>query len=373
MKLLVGYMIDGRNSGIDKYLLRVLSIAKRADLVGDVLADTENDALRKCLAPFGFGIIALPALTHPLRQYREMRRVLRQGNYDMAYFNISEPMNCIGAMAAHRAGIKRVVIHSHNTSQGETGKIKGLVKRLLNAVARTRLHRWGTDFYACSHAAGQWLFPKSVLRSDRYRVIYNPVSVDEFAYDPQVRHQVRKTLGLEGQCVLGHIGNFVPAKNSLFLLEVLRAVQKRIPEAVLLSVGDGPQRLEVEAGAQALGLGDSVRFLGIREDVPKLLQGMDFFLLPSLFEGLPVSAVEAQMAGLCCLISDRVTREVQITEDCRFVSIQHGPVPWAEAIVGNLGYKRVDMRTCREAIRPFDLEAQRDEICSIFYGEERTE
>ena len=120
MEVLIGYMIDGRNSGIDKYLLRVLRVFYDAGIHADILTGKDNVDLHACLAPFKAEIHEIPGLMHPQKQYKAMRKILSQKSYDAAYFNISEPMHCIGAKAAHDAGVPRVILHSHSTSQGES-------------------------------------------------------------------------------------------------------------------------------------------------------------------------------------------------------------------------------------------------------------
>ena len=366
MNVLIGYMIDGKNSGIDKYLLRVLSVLREEKIHADILTAKDNETLRTCLAPFGADVVEMPGLAHPVKQYRAMEQCIKDRRYDVAYFNISEPMNCIGAMAAHRLSVPRVVIHSHSTAQVKSGPGKDQIKSLLNRLARRQLRRFADAYYACSRAAGKWLFPASVWKSAALHVLYNPVEIEAFAYQESVRQQYRHALGLENAVVIGHIGNFLPPKNSAFLLDILEKTRRKLPNAVLLSVGDGPQRQQIMDSARAMGLWNAVRFLGIRDDVPALLQAMDFFVLPSLFEGLPVSAIEAQAAGLMVLLSNRITDEVQCSELCRFLSIAEDGSPWAEAIVENLSYARKDFRMERDAMRRFDLDAQKQNILRIF-------
>ncbi len=372
MRVLIGYMIDGRNSGIDKYLLRVLDILHAHGIHGDVLAAADSKSLRECLRPYGAEVLVIPSLMHPLKQYRCMGEIIRQGGYDAAYFNISEPMNCIGILAAHRQGI-RTVIHSHNTAQGETGGVKCMIKTLLNRLARNRLSHWGDSFYACSQAAGRWLYPKRIWDGGALRLLYNPIPVEEFAYDREKRRALRRALGLENALVIGHVGNFVPAKNSEFLPEILSETKKRMPTAVLLSIGDGAQRQQVMDKTREMGLERDARFLGLRDDVPALLQAMDVFILPSRYEGLPVSAIEAQMAGLPAFLSDRITKEAALNADCHFLPIDRGAALWGDAIVGALPCKRKDYRTQRNEIQRFDLRCQEDAILAIFQTDGGTE
>ncbi len=366
MNVLIGYMIDGRNSGIDKYILRVLDILARENIHADILTGKDNPELRRVLSPYGAEVFEVPGLMHPKAQYAAMEKILRAGHYDAAYFNISEPMNCIGAKSAHDFGVPKVIIHSHSSSSGDAGSVKSKVKAVLNRMAKTRLGGYGTKFYACAQTAGQWMFEEPILKSSAYHLLYNPVSVEQFAFDPQVREEVRASLHLEDALVIGHMGNYLPAKNTGFLLEILSQLKKLHPNAMLMSLGDGPERPGVMERAEQMGLSDSVMFMGIRDDVSRLVQAMDFFLLPSHFEGLPVSAIEAQMSGVRTFISDRVSDEVQLSENCSFLPIDKGAELWAQQISDAWPYQRIDFRKRRAEIRPFDLQQQTDEIISIF-------
>ena len=165
----------------------------------------------------------------------------------------------------------------------------------------------------------------------------------------------------------------MPAKNSEFLPEILSETKKRMPTAVLLSIGDGAQRQQVMDKTREMGLERDARFLGLRDDVPALLQAMDVFILPSRYEGLPVSAIEAQMAGLPAFLSDRITKEAALNADCHFLPIDRGAALWGDAIVGALPCKRKDYRTQRNEIQRFDLRCQEDAILAIFQTDGGTE
>lgn len=281
MEVLIGYMIDGRNSGIDKYLLRVLRVFYDAGIHADILTGKDNVDLRACLAPFKAEIHEIPGLMHPQKQYKAMRKILSQKAYDAAYFNISEPMHCIGAKAAHDAGVPRVILHSHSTSQGESSIVKAFLKSFMNGRSRNKLPKYANDYYACSKAAAKWLFPSELVEQNKVKILYNPIEVERYAFDSAVRAKMRSVLGFsEKDVVLGHIGNYVTAKNSAYLLKILQKTREKLPNAKLLLIGDGPDRLAVEAQAKEMQLFEHIQFLGIRDDVPSLLQAMDAFLLP---------------------------------------------------------------------------------------------
>ncbi|POQ98654.1 hypothetical protein AU468_12380 [Alkalispirochaeta sphaeroplastigenens] len=225
---------------------------------------------------------------------------------------------------AREYGVK-TIIHSHNTSSG----------RGVAALAKNVLQRSITDnadlLFACSRDAGRWLFGDQALRSDTFHVIKNAIDVSSFVYNPETRHRTRAALGLQDRTVFGHIGRFHPQKNHSGLVDIFGEILKRDPRALLLLVGDGELREQTEAKVRHQGLEESVRFLGSRPDIPDLLQAMDLFLMPSLFEGFPVTLVETQAAGLPCLIAANITPAIDFVPDLiHRREIAHDPAQWAQ-------------------------------------------
>ena len=195
---------------------------------------------------------------------------------------------------------------------------------LLKSIICTRISHY-TDYpLACSRQAGRWIYGNRP-----FTVLNNGLDIELFRYAPEVRASMRSTLGLGNALILGTVANLSEVKNPMGLIDIFLAVKKRRLDARLVWVGDGTQRGAVEARLRQERIEDSVILLGVRDDVPDVLQAMDAFLLPSYSEGLPVSAIEAQAAGMPCFISDRVTRDVDITSLCQFLPIK-GPENWAE-------------------------------------------
>ena len=207
--------------------------------------------------------------------------------------------------AAKKAGIPIRIAHSHNTSsEGD------LAAKAYKWMAGTYIASCATHFLACSTKAAQWLFAS---KGSRAVVIKNGIETEQFAYSPALRSQVRQELHLADDAyVIGHVGRFFHQKNHAFLLELFARLHQERPEAVLVLAGDGPLREEMEKKVENLHLKKKVKFLGVRSDISRLLQGFDMFVFPSLHEGLPVTLVEAQGAGLPCLISDTITPEVDL-------------------------------------------------------------
>lgn len=206
--------------------------------------------------------------------------------------------------AAKKAGIHYCISHSHNTG-GEGGFL-------------TKGYKWYSGLFipsnsdytlACSQAAAKWLFGK---KASYARLLNNGIEPEMFRYSPDIRIMKRQELGISDQFVIGHVGRFTKQKNHKFLVEIFAEFVKRKPESTLLLCGDGILRKDIERRVKELNIQSNVKFLGVRSDINQLLQAFDLFLFPSLHEGLPVTLIEAQAAGIPCLISDEITKEVDM-------------------------------------------------------------
>lgn len=201
----------------------------------------------------------------------------------------------------------KTIIHSHNTANGSG--VSSLVKKALQEPLR----RQADVLMACSNEAGEWLYGKKACQSDRYIFLPNAIDTGRFAPDAEKRRKARQMLGVEGRYVIGHVGRFNEQKNHGFLLETFQRAHAQDPKAVLLLVGSGPLQENMVQKAVKLGIAEDVLMTGRRDDVPALMAAMDVFAFPSLWEGLPVTLIEAQAAGLPCVISDVITTDVDIT------------------------------------------------------------
>lgn len=328
-KILVGYIIDGKTSGIDKYLLSVLEIATKSGVKLDFLTNKADPELKAMLSEHHSELFEVSTLKNPLKHYRDVKRILESGNYDTAYFNISEPLNMMGARAAKKCKV-RTVIHSHNSKVYVSGKLKLAVRMAVNRICKRILYRYGDLFLACSGQAGQWLYPDKIVRSDKFHIIFNAVDTSRFFPDTEKRSDIRKMLGIDdGTVVLGHIGSFSYAKNNFFLIDIMKEVKRLNENCILLSAGVGDHLDAVKQYANQMGVADSIRFLGARSDTPDLYRAMDVFLLPSRFEGLPIVAVEAQLSSVACVLSKNVDRLTAIAPSTVFLDISDAKL-WAK-------------------------------------------
>jgi glycosyltransferase involved in cell wall biosynthesis len=207
--------------------------------------------------------------------------------------------------AAKKAGIPIRISHSHST-----GSEGSFVARCYKWYAGKQIFFYATNLMACSTESANWLF---LGKANQAQILKNGIDFEKFKFSEGIRNQVRVKLEINDDAlVLGHVGRFSHPKNHLFLIEMFKEIEKNHSNSILLLVGDGPLLQEIKNKVLEYNLKDKVKFLGVRNDVDNLLQAFDLFVFPSLYEGLPVTLVEAQTAGLHCLVSDSITREVDL-------------------------------------------------------------
>lgn len=233
-----------------------------------------------------------------------------------------DTMSYLPLLAAKKAGVPIRIAHSHNTSLDRDFKylLKQYFRLKINSVCTYRL--------ACGEDAGKFLF------GDRsFKVIPNAIDAEKFYFNEELRNKKRKELGINSEFVVGHVGRLSYQKNHKFLIDIFKELLRKEPESLLLLVGVGEKEQEIRNQVENLGIDDKVRFLGNRSDVNELYQAMDVFVMPSFFEGIPVVGVEAQFAGLPCIFSDKVPREVRFTDNCAFLPLSKSPDIWVNDIL----------------------------------------
>lgn len=233
-----------------------------------------------------------------------------------------DSMSYLPLLAAKKAGVPVRIAHSHSTA------IDLDFKYPLKQFFRSQIKHVATHRFACGEEAGKFLFGGRA-----FQVIPNAVDGEKFRFQEDVRIEKRQELGIEGKTVVGHAGRFTYAKNHPFLLEIFCEVLKQEPNAVLLLAGTGEKEQEIRGVVKKLDVVQHVEFLGSRGDVHELYQAMDIFVMPSLFEGVPVVGIEAQYAGLPCIFSDKVPREVAFTDQCQFIDLKKSATQWAQQIL----------------------------------------
>lgn len=296
--------------------------------------------------------------------YSNLLKLIKENGYDCVHIHsdVANKLYVCGK-AAKAAGIKKIILHSH--ASGVDGNHRFL-KKIFHKFSRRKLKKIGTHFLACSSLAAEWMFPGYC---DRVRIINNGVNLAKFRFSSASRQEARRVLGIGDELLIGHIGRFAYQKNHEYLIEVFAALSSSEKSAKLLLVGEGELQEKIKALAERKNLSDRVIFYGLSREVEKLMQAMDVFVLPSHFEGLPIVGVEAQAAGLPCIFSDAITREVALTDNVLFLPADSASVSaWAEGCKRLASLPRKDNY---EALRKqhFDISDTVAELVGLYRSE----
>lgn len=268
---------------------------------------------------------------NPIKCRNELKAFFKshRNQYDYIWIHGSSASNCTGHIFARKYTNAQIISHSHGTFFDSKGKVTKLLHTYLHHLHHHKYMRCTDYCFACSRAAGDWLFGKT---DKQLYIIKNGIELVNFQFNQVIRDEYRKKFDIENKIVIGHAGRFCAAKNQEFILDVFYEVLKINPNYMLLLAGDGEMLQKIKSKASDLKISDKVIFAGYRDDWNHILQAIDLLLLPSLYEGLPIVAVEAQTSGLPCLLSDTITKETCISDLVEYNSLTDPKKEWAEKI-----------------------------------------
>lgn len=343
----IAYGFDGGGVGqvIANYCTRRPFHNIHFDVIGFYYG--RNHFLHQQLEDAGFGIHYVTPKEQLLKHIRDVWQIIRKGQYDAVHVHMEEWSFLYLAMAKLcRVPVRICHAHLANVTQGKKKLYYRFFRFLLNHLSTLRL--------ACSSDAGKYLY-----HDHPFTVLHNAIDPDCFRFSSQIREQVRKEMSLEDKWVIGNVGRFSYQKNPKFCIDTFYQIYKQRPNAVLMMIGMGEQYQDIYQYAHALGLKDQVIFLGRRNDVPRLMQAMDVFFLPSRYEGLGIVYVEAQASGLITFGTDnRVPRDAEISDDLmHFLPDTFIAEEWAEAILRVSDYQRQDTSELIRA-KGYDINTQ---------------
>ncbi len=316
-------------AGIETMLMNYYREMDRSRIQFDFLANKPTPGeYDEEIRGMGGRVFVSPGL-NPLRfpQYKWYVADLLRENPDIRIVHAhNEAMGYYALQSAKDSGVRVRIAHAHNTRIILDYKypLKLICKRLLPGAA--------TDYWSCGRDAGLYYYGEKRWNASGF-ILHNAIDVSRFRFQLEVRERLRQRHGLQNCFVIGHVGRFNVQKNHTRLLDIFAEIAKNVPDARLALIGVGELEQSAREKARVLGIQDQTLFLGQMADVSEWYQAMDCFVLPSLFEGLPVVGVEAQAAGLPCVFSDRVTDEVLLTKDARRISLQADDAEWAREIM----------------------------------------
>lgn len=298
--------------GIEAFLLNLTKSMDMTDIHFDMLMRGNNPYLENELEKLGVTIHKVPI--NPLQYSKFIKQLLTQNSYDFVHVHKNSAANILLPVMVKKFSHAKLIVHSHNTSPSGGSKIS----IALHKINRNKLCKLSDVRFACSDIAAEWMFGKDYL-AKKVKIIKNGIITRDYVYNPKIRFQMREQLGLKDKFVIGHVGAFREQKNHRFLLSMFSRLD--ISNAELVLVGNGPLKDEIKNQAQELGIANRVKFLGSRNDVNKLLQAFDIFVMPSLWEGLGIAAIEAQASGLKTIVSDKFPMEVKVTDKVVFLPL----------------------------------------------------
>lgn len=350
--------------GAETSLVRLLRHIDRAKYHFDFLVHTEElCAYDDEVLSLGARIIPCLSPSNPLKYARAFFRIVREyGPYDCVHSHVHHFSGYVLTLA-RLARIPKRIAHSRTdtrTVESRARLSRTIYLRLMKALLRMN----ATAGLAVSRKAAESLFGQEWRSDPRWQVCYSGIDIDAF-HPPFNRAEIRRALGIPpDSLVIGHVGRFVREKNHTFLIEVAEIVCAKRPNTFFLLIGDGPLKEQVKAMVSNAGLANRIRFLGLREDVPRVMAALDGFFLPSLYEGFPVVLMEAQAASLPCIISDSITDEADIVPGLvRRLSLSDPVTEWADAIVN---VKRSEEPVADLALRNYSMDAAVRRLCNVY-------
>ncbi|MBQ8298757.1 MAG: glycosyltransferase family 1 protein [Clostridia bacterium] len=332
--------------GQETLIMNIYRNIDRSEVQFDFVVNTEErcffeDEIEK----LGGKVYRVPRLIHIFKHWKELSKILKENKYDVIHRHTASQVVFIDLLIAKLRNVKTRIIHSHNVSVDK--KYQHLYKiftPLINGLSTTK--------YACSEDAAKWLYGKRVKD---FKVIYNGIDIDKFSYDEEVRKKVRSEFKIQDNIkVYGNVGRMSYQKNHMFLLDVFKNILEKDSNSVLLLCGDGEKREEIEEKAKELNIYEKVIFAGVRKDVNYMYQAMDYFVFPSLFEGLGIVLIEAQVAGLPCFIFDkRIPTISRISNNIHAFDEDADAKYWANVILANNEIK--DRKIDKKDFEKFDI------------------
>lgn len=322
----IGKWVGG---GLEAIVLNYYKYLDRSQVQFDFIVDIGSPRIpREEIEQLGGRIIIVPRYEDVFHYIRELARIFREENYTIVHSHINT-MSVFPLCAAWISKVPIRIAHSHSTSNKKEKK-KDFIKKCLRPLAKN----FATDYFCCSELAGRWLFGNRTYNKGNVYLLRNAIDTGNFRFSQKSRVEKRNELQIkENQILIGHIGRFVTQKNHSFLIKVFQEIHRKNKETILVMVGEGPLLELMKQKVKELQLDEAVIFTGQRRDTNELYSAFDVLLLPSLYEGLPVVGVESQTAGLPCIMSDEITKEIKVLDSTKLLPLSLGAKRWAEEVL----------------------------------------
>ena len=368
MKKVLVFGITDKPGGVESVIMNYYRNIDRNNIQFDFLCNTETIAYEDEIKSLGGKIYKITARSqNRIRYKKDMCNFFEahSSEYESIWVNVCSLANIDYLKYAKKYGIKKRIIHAHN-SQNMDSFLRGILHRINKKIVA----RYATNFWSCSNDSSKWFYNKKIEKSSKYLIIKNAIDLKRFMYNDEIRKSYREKLKIEDKIVFGNVGRFHFQKNQLFLIRVFEKIQKEIENSVLVLVGDGEDSAKIKNLIEELKISDKVLLLGFRNDVENVMQAMDVFIFPSVFEGLGIVAIEAQACGLPVYASNKVIPEdVNIDKQLlKFIDLNNNENEWAKIIIEDLKKsqpRRSNIELFQKAGYDIKIEARKveEELC----------
>ncbi|SHL62518.1 glycosyltransferase [Fibrobacter sp. UWH4] len=331
--------------------------SRMRDIHFDLLYQYEpNPQILERFNEAGINCIQIPdKVHHPLKHLWTMFRIFRKGRYDVVHSHLDWFMNSYVCFLAMLAGIKKRIAHHH----------QAYGSNILCSLMRIPCKLFATHWLACGEAAAINGWGCSALKKGKVTILPNAIDPERFKFSESTRREIRERYGIrDDDFVVGHVGRFYPQKNHDFLINVFAALHKQKENTKLLLLGNGPMQENIKQKVETLGLASAVIFAGLQKDVAPFYSAMDAFCFPSLWEGLPITLVEAQYNGLPCEISKHLSKEIDISSSITRISLICSAQEWAKVLLLQVGKR--NYITCKKT--QFDINETYPQLQMLYKG-----
>lgn len=265
---------------------------------------------------------------NPLGFEQELKSIIQKNKYEVVHVHKNSLAFISVFKILKKMKVKKIIAHSHNTQSSKPN----FIINVLHKLNKPFLSKYANYFCACSKEAGEWMFSKNILESNKFTIVNNAIEIDRFIFNQNVRNEIRKEFSIDDETFLvGHVGRFTPQKNHLFLIDFFYEFTKLKENCKLMLVGQGATMELVKEKVKKLKLEDKVIFVGERIDANRFYQAFDLFVFPSIYEGLGIVLIEAEVSGLPCLVSTEVPKLTKIIDDIDYISLEAPIHKWVDS------------------------------------------
>lgn len=294
----------------------------------DFFCDMDSNSVPKAeIESLGGRVYMIPPYQKIFANIKVMKKIFKKNKYPILH-GYNSTMNLFAMLAGKQCGIP--VRINESISMGHKNDKKNILKNMLKPFSKC----FATHYMSNGDVCGRWQFGNKLFDEGKVTVFKTAIDTDKHRFEPKLRRKCRKEFALEGNIVIGHIGRFTVQKNTLFIIDIFNEIAKKEPKVKLLLIGHGELENEMLARIKQYGIEDKVLYLGKREDIHQFYNAMDCFLLPSLYEGLPVVGIEAECCGLLIFFSTEIPKESSPCDDLGFfIGLDKSAEEWAEKIL----------------------------------------